>query len=74
MRSTLTARGQTVVPSEIRKKFHLTQAERLEWIIENNVLRVIPVRQNPVDEFRGGGRGGAVARLLAERQSDEDTE
>jgi len=35
MRSTLTARGQTVVPAEIRRKFHLTQADRLEWIIEN---------------------------------------
>jgi len=74
MRSTLTARGQTVVPAEVRRKFHLTQADRLEWIVEGNILRVVPVRQNPVDEFRGGGRGGAVARLLAEREKDQDIE
>ncbi len=74
MRSTLTARGQTVVPAEIRRKFHLTQADRLEWVIENNILRVIPVRQNPVDEFRGEGEGGAVMRLLAEREKDRDME
>jgi len=74
MRSTLTARGQTVVPAEIRRKFHLTQADRLEWIVEGNALRVVPVHQNPVDEFRGGGRGGAVARLLAEREKDRGNE
>jgi len=74
MRSTLTARGQTVVPVEVRRKFNLTQADRLEWIIENNILRVIPVHQNPVDEFRGEGRGGAVIRLLAEREKDRNIE
>jgi len=74
MRSTLTARGQTVVPAEVRRKFHLTQADRLEWVIEHNILRVIPVRQNPVDEFRGAGKGGAVARLLAEREKDQGIE
>jgi len=72
MRSTLTARGQTVVPAEVRRKFHLTQADRLEWIVEGNILRVVPVRQNPVDEFRGGGSGGSVARLLAEREKDQE--
>jgi Regulators of stationary/sporulation gene expression len=60
MRSTLTARGQTVVPAEIRRQFHLTQAGRLEWIVENNILRVIPVRRNPVDEFRGNGKGALL--------------
>ncbi len=74
MRSTLTARGQTVVPVEIRRKFHLTQADRLEWVIENNILRVIPVRQNPVDAFRGEGKGGAVIRLLEEREKDRNIE
>ncbi|HED14088.1 MAG TPA: AbrB/MazE/SpoVT family DNA-binding domain-containing protein [Gammaproteobacteria bacterium] len=74
MRSTLTSRGQTVVPAEIRRKFHLTQSDRLEWVIENNILRVIPVRQNPVDEFRGSGEGGTVIRLLADRGKDRDSE
>jgi Regulators of stationary/sporulation gene expression len=74
MRSTLTARGQTVVPAEIRRQFHLTQADRLEWIVENNILRVIPVRRNPVDEFRGNGRGGAVKRLLEDRERERELE
>lgn len=74
MRSTITARGQTVIPAAIRRQFHLTQADRLEWIVENNALRVVPVRKNPIDEFRGKGSGGSVDRLLADRKKDRDLE
>lgn len=74
MRSTITNRGQTVIPAEIRRHFHLTQSDRLEWIVENNILRVKPVRKNPIDEFRGKGSGGAVARLLADRKKDQKVE
>ncbi|MBW1965711.1 MAG: AbrB/MazE/SpoVT family DNA-binding domain-containing protein, partial [Deltaproteobacteria bacterium] len=34
MRSTITSRGQTVIPAEIRRRFHLSPADRLEWIVE----------------------------------------
>jgi AbrB family looped-hinge helix DNA binding protein len=74
MRSTLTERGQTVVPATIRKHFGLTPADRLEWIIEGDSLRVSPVRADPVAAFRGRGQGGATARLLAERHADTQRE
>jgi AbrB family looped-hinge helix DNA binding protein len=32
MRSTITARGQTVVPAPIRKRFGLGPSTRQEWI------------------------------------------
>jgi hypothetical protein len=31
---------------------------------------VVPVRANPIDAFRGQGKGGATARLLAGRKQD----
>lgn len=74
MRSTITARGQTVIPAEIRKKFNLTPADGIEWIVEGDQIRVVPVRKNPVEAFRGKGPGGAVERLLAERRRDRDRE
>lgn len=74
MRSTITARGQTVIPAAIRRQFNLTRADRLEWIVENGNLRVVPVKNNPIDEFRGKGKGGAVKRLLADRKKDRDLE
>lgn len=70
MRSTITARGQTVIPAEIRNRFHLTPSERLEWIVEDNAIRVFPVKSDPIAAFRGRGKGGATARLIAERQEE----
>ena len=74
MRSTITARGQTVIPVEIRRRFHLTPADRIEWIVENSTIRVVPVRKNPIEAFRGQGVGGSVKRLLEERTRDRELE
>lgn len=70
LQSTITARGQTVVPAAIRNQFHLGPSDRLEWILDNGSIRVVPVRANPVEAFRGQGKGGATARLLAARKLD----
>jgi AbrB family looped-hinge helix DNA binding protein len=70
MRSTITERGQTVIPAAIRRQFHLSPADRLEWVLDNGTIRVVPVRANPVDAFRGQGKGGATNRLLAARRDE----
>jgi AbrB family looped-hinge helix DNA binding protein len=74
MRSTITARGQTVIPAPIRARFSLSPAQRLEWIVEaDGSIRVVPVDPSPVRAFRGMGRkGGSTARLVAERQAERD--
>lgn len=74
MRSTITARGQTVVPAQIRGRFKLMPAQRLEWVIEADGIRVIPVCEDPVLAFRGQGKGGATARLRATRKQDRARE
>lgn len=74
MQSTITSRGQTVIPAEIRRRFNLTPSDRLEWIVENNTLKVVPVREDPIEAFRGRGKGGAVKRLLQERAKDRELE
>lgn len=74
MQSTITARGQTVVPAAIRNQFHLGPADRLEWVLDNGSIRVVPVRANPIEAFRGQGKGGATARLLAARKQDSARE
>ncbi|MCA9999503.1 MAG: AbrB/MazE/SpoVT family DNA-binding domain-containing protein [Anaerolineales bacterium] len=72
MRSTITSRSQTVIPASIRRHFNLSPADRLEWIIENNTIRVVPVHEDPIAAFRGQGQGGATERLLAERKRDQE--
>jgi AbrB family looped-hinge helix DNA binding protein len=74
MKSKITSRGQTVVPASIRHRFHLTSSNSLEWIVDGNTIQVIPVPGNPVDAFRGRGRGGATKRLLLEREKERKQE
>jgi len=74
MRSTITSRGQTVIPAKIRRLFHLGPADRLEWVVEPQGIRVVPVRANPIEAFRGQGKGGATQRLLIDRKADMDRE
>ena len=70
MRSTITSRGQTVIPAPIRKRFHLGPADRLEWIIEAERILVVPVRSDPIAAFRGQGKGGSTPRLLDDRHRE----
>lgn len=74
MRSTITARGQTVIPAKIRRLFHLTPADRIEWIVEGDTIRVLPVRPDPIEAFRGQGKGGSTQRLLQDRRNDQELE
>ena len=72
MRSTITSRGQTVIPAPIRERFSLGPSQRLEWTVESDgSIRVVPVDSSPVKAFRGmGSVGGSTERLLAERLTE----
>ena len=78
MQSTITSRGQTVIPAFIRHQFHLSPADRLECVLDDGAIRIVPVRANPIEAFRGQGKktgaGGATLRLLAERKKDKASE
>jgi len=74
MRSTVTQRGQTVIPAAVRSQFNITPSDRLEWIIVDNTILVVPVKKDPVAAFRGKGSGGATTRLLEERAADRERE
>lgn len=70
MRSTITVRGQTVVPATIRKRFRLGPADRLEWIVDGDRIYVVPVKEDAIAAFRGQGGGGSTGRLLDERRRE----
>lgn len=70
MRSTITARGQTVIPAEIRRRFQLDPSKKLEWIVDDNTITVVPVKADPIEAFHGQGQGGSVERLIQDRKRD----
>ena len=72
MQSTITARGQTVIPAVIRHALGLGPSHKLEWLMGPDGIRVVPVKTDPIAAFRGTGRGGSVQRLLADRAAERD--
>jgi AbrB family looped-hinge helix DNA binding protein len=71
MRTTVSSRGQTAVPAEVRKRFKLGANSRLEWIIEGDVITVLPVPPDPVRAFRGSLRGKYSGMMLLRERRQE---
>jgi AbrB family looped-hinge helix DNA binding protein len=74
MRTKVTKRGQVSVPSKVRKKLQIGPNSTLEWIVEGNTARVIPLPADPLKAFRGSGKKGMVKRLLKDRARDRRPE
>lgn len=74
MRTRVTKRGQVSVPSDVRRQLQIGPETVLEWVVEGNTARVIPLPADPVRAFRGSGRAGQTERLLRERKRDRRRE
>jgi AbrB family looped-hinge helix DNA binding protein len=70
MRTKMTKRGQVSVPSAVRKQLQIGPNSTLEWVVEENTARVIPLPADPLKAFRGSGKKGMVKRLLKDRARD----
>jgi AbrB family looped-hinge helix DNA binding protein len=71
MESTIDNKGRTTIPAEIRQQFNLAAGDQLEWVVENDTIWVIAVNKDPIEAFRGSGKGGSTARLLIDRAHDK---
>jgi AbrB family looped-hinge helix DNA binding protein len=75
MKSKVTARGQVSIPSEIRKRFNIEPESNVEWIVEGNTIRVVPLPKDPVAVFRGrGSRRFSTEHLIKERVEERRRE
>jgi AbrB family looped-hinge helix DNA binding protein len=76
MQTTVSVRGQTVIPRSIREELGITPSTRLEWKVENGVIIVLPLPSDPIRAAVGilKGRGPATSDLLAERKADREKE
>jgi AbrB family looped-hinge helix DNA binding protein len=68
MKARVTTRGQVSIPAQIRKKFNIEPESRIDWIVEDNVIKVVPLPKDPVAAFRGrGSRKYSTEQLIRER-------
>lgn len=75
MKAKVTSRGQVSIPSEIRKRFNIEPESRVEWIVESNVIKMIPLPKDPVAAFRGrGSRRYTTEALIDERRAEREKE
>jgi bifunctional DNA-binding transcriptional regulator/antitoxin component of YhaV-PrlF toxin-antitoxin module len=58
------------IPSAVRRRLQIKPATTLEWVIEGNTVRVIPIPEDPVAALRGAGKKGETRRLLEDRRRD----
>ncbi len=75
MQTTVTQRGQTVIPALLRKRYKITEATRLVWLDDGETIRVVPLPADPLRALRGRGRGEELTeKLVIERQKDCERE
>ena len=73
MQTSVTKRGQTVVPARIRKKYNIKEGDTLVWLEDVDGIKVVPVPQDPIRALRGRGQGeGLGQKLLLKRQEDRE--
>ena len=64
----VSVRGQTVIPSEIRKKYKIKAKSKIEFIDTGEEIVIIPLPENSFLESRGILKGVSTKDLIEERR------
>lgn len=71
MKSSVSTRGQVSIPAELRKRFNIEPDSQVEWIAEDNAIKIIPLPKDPIKAFRGAGRGRySSEKLIKDRRKE----
>ncbi len=71
MLTTVSSRGQTSIPAEIRKKYGIKGNSKLQWIDEGEFITVVPVGNDPIKSFRGKSKDKDLVKSLLESRREE---
>jgi AbrB family looped-hinge helix DNA binding protein len=70
--STVTTKGQLVIPSKLRRKYSIKKGTQVAFVEEENRLILQPLTPEFIRSLRGSLRGGpsALEALLEDRKRD----
>ena len=71
MQTTISKRGQTVVPAAVRKRYHILEGDRLAWLDDGETINVIPLPADPVRALKGIARGESLVQELMKYRREE---
>jgi AbrB family looped-hinge helix DNA binding protein len=76
MKSTVSVKGQTVVPKEIREALHLKPGTVLTWTLKDGSISVRPLPDDPIGYSMGALKHviSGTKELLEERRADREKE
>ena len=75
MKSTVTSRGQTVVPAELRRRYGVEAGTPLVWLDTGHGIHVVSLPADVIGVLRGSTKGEKlVTKLLRARAKDRDLE
>ena len=57
MTATLSARGQLVIPAEIRRRRHLKPGTKIEFVDTGTAIVLVPLPKDPFTASRGSLKG-----------------
>ena len=73
MQTSVTKRGQTVIPASIRRRYHIEEGDSLMWLDDGSGIRVIPIARASAGALRGRGRGEALVEKLHDARQEDRT-
>lgn len=75
MQTTISRRGQTVVPAAIRKRHHLLDGDKLVWVDDGESIKIVPIPTDPVRALKGIAKGEhSVQELMKYRREERARE
>jgi len=71
MTAKISAKGQLVIPKEVRKKFDIEPGTFFEIRVEKDNIVLIPMKKGPLDNLYGKFAGETILAELEKEHADE---
>jgi len=69
--TTVSSRGRVTIPVELRKRFNIEPGSQVEWIADENAIKLISLQKDPIAAFRGAGLGRYTSDQLIKDRNKE---